>query len=430
MGDDKIHAELSPSSADRWMTCAGSVALSRGVARTESRYAQEGTDHHEVAALCLEEGHDAATLVGRPMLSGALLTEENAVHVQTYLNIVRGYRDTLNGEVRVEESVPISFLTGELHAKGTADAVIFIPQPELIVVDLKFGMGVEVSPDDNRQLKIYAAAVLQKHEIWEDYKTVRLVIVQPRTGSQSVKEWVCTIDELQQFCVEVRAASKAVRHLTGFVAPLGTTREIPMVITPDILAALHPSEKACKFCPAKAGCPALKTFVEKAIRTDVNDFENEETKLWPAERRQESNSILLGVSMDACGLVEIWLHAVRAKVESELLAGHPVQGVDGFYKLVRGRKGNRKWDDADAVKGIMETYKLKSEEMFDYSLISASTAEKRFAKKRPHVWEGLHPHITQSEGSLSVADAKDPRPAVSQEAPAAGFETEDGSDLL
>ena len=51
------HAKLSPSSAVRWMTCPGSVALSEGIEDKSSSNADEGSMMHAMAAKCLETGH-------------------------------------------------------------------------------------------------------------------------------------------------------------------------------------------------------------------------------------------------------------------------------------------------------------------------------------------------------------------------------------
>ena len=58
------HAELSPSSAVRWMTCPGSVAMNRGLEDRGSSHADEGTAAHWLAAACLELGADASTYIG------------------------------------------------------------------------------------------------------------------------------------------------------------------------------------------------------------------------------------------------------------------------------------------------------------------------------------------------------------------------------
>src|SRR2546426_998904 len=90
------HAILSPSGADRWMTCPGSVKLSKDIPGEDSEYAIEGTDHHEVAAVAIEEWLDPLTLVGRPMLSGALLTEDGANYVQKYQADTQGNVEATN----------------------------------------------------------------------------------------------------------------------------------------------------------------------------------------------------------------------------------------------------------------------------------------------------------------------------------------------
>ena len=47
------HAQLSPSSAVRWMTCPGSVRMCEGIPDTSSDASLEGTMMHTVASHCL-----------------------------------------------------------------------------------------------------------------------------------------------------------------------------------------------------------------------------------------------------------------------------------------------------------------------------------------------------------------------------------------
>ena len=67
------------------------------------------------------------------------------------------------GILHVEQRLPIGQWTDEPGAHGTSDAVI-VAGDELIVADLKFGMGVEVSAVDNKQLMLYALAALDKFD--------------------------------------------------------------------------------------------------------------------------------------------------------------------------------------------------------------------------------------------------------------------------
>lgn len=137
------HAELSPSSAVRWMTCPGSVALCQGVTEAPSPYADEGTDAHELAAICLTTNTNAADHLGRVMELGHKVDADMARHVQTYLDYVREVVAGTGGVLLVEQRLPISGITGEADAHGTSDAVI-LTDDEVIVIDLKYGMGETV----------------------------------------------------------------------------------------------------------------------------------------------------------------------------------------------------------------------------------------------------------------------------------------------
>lgn len=136
------HAELSPSSAARWMTCPGSVALCRGIEDKGSRYADEGTAAHELAERILK-GEDGAALVGGMAENGLPFTAEMLVDVRKYTDYVQNLVETTGGTLFVEEKLPLDHITGETGARGTADAVV-ITDDEIIVIDLKFGMGEKV----------------------------------------------------------------------------------------------------------------------------------------------------------------------------------------------------------------------------------------------------------------------------------------------
>jgi hypothetical protein len=163
-----------------------------------------------------------------------------------------------------------------------------------------------------------------------------------------------------------------------------------------------PGEKQCRFCKAKAVCPALRAEVTDIVggAATLDDF-----KAQPVDSQTGDN--YLPMAMAKVGMVEDWCKAVRAEVERRLLAG---QTVDG-YKLVEGRRGNRAWSDEGAVEQLFKSFRLRQEEMYDFKLISATKAEK-LLKPNPKRWAKAEQLITRSDGKPSVAPATDKRPAM------------------
>jgi hypothetical protein len=391
------------------MTCLGSTLLTIDEPNRTSSYAEEGTDYHELAAICLDKGTNAQDYIGHPMKSGKRFVDEtNAKFLQDgYIEYVRQY--AVGGTLLVEERGPISHLTGEPDAEGTSDAVVIRTDTELIIGDLKFGMGVEVNPEKNRQAMMYALAVIKKHELVTLVERIRIVIFQPRTGDGKPKERVVSMMELLAFGEEVKKTAAKIFTVDEFTGDLLFTDGLP----------LTPSEKACKFCKANHRCPALVSAVDKAM---ADGFENIE-----AETSAEiggmsiSRAEALGRRMDMVDLMEIHIKGVQQVVELELLAGKPVYGVDGPYKLVQGKKGNRDWTSDDDAKELFKQFRLTKKEMYKERLISPTDAEKLLKKDNPRCWVKCEKIIKQSGGKAHVANALDPRPVMKMEKPEDGF---------
>ena len=325
---------------------------------------------------------EAKGLVGQRAENGVAFTDDMLRDVLKYTDQIQQLVESTGGVLHVEQRLPIGQWTDEVGAHGTSDAVI-VAGDELIVVDLKFGMGVEVSAVENKQLMVYALAALDvfgKAENGYTFNLVRLVISQPRIGNFS--EWTISVEELLAFGKEVKMAA-------------ATTRMAD--------APLHSSEKACKFCKAKSTCPALTKAVESATGAL---FEDMTAPVRPADCASDD----IANKMAMVKLVEDWCKAIRAETERRLLAGEAVRG----YKLVQGKMGNRKWSDADEAEATLKGIRLKVEEMYDLSLISPTTAEKLMGAGTigPRQWKKVIPLITRSEGQPSVAPESDKRPAL------------------
>lgn len=403
------HATYSPSGSHRWIPCAGSIALEAGLPDTAGRDATEGTAAHELAAMALESGLDARAYHGRiiDLDDGSVeVTDEMIEAVQVYLDLVRSFV-AQGGELHVEVELPLDSITGEEGAVGTADAVILMPNGTIVVIDLKYGRGVEVSAVGNPQLMMYALAAVRHFGLVAEITDVVVMISQPRI-LRVASEDRFTVAELEgTFARNVAGAVERCQQAIGDFPP-AADRDARIIWEQ---AYLEPGEEQCKFCRAKATCPALADAVADALEAEFTDL--------TTESKVEQESLLaemvptailpddLGAKMAAVPLIEMWCKAIRARAEARLLDGHPVPG----FKLVAGRRGARAWTDAKRAEAELKAMRLKREQMYEHTLISPTTAEK-LLKASPKRWARVAPLISQGEGKPSVAPVSDKRPAL------------------
>lgn len=416
------HYTLSPSGAHRWMTCIGSAKMEEGLPDDPSEYADEGTAAHMLAKIAWDEGRDTAAYVGRRLDLGHKtweVTEEMADEVRKYLNTLKAL--SVNGETFTEVEIPIAHITGEADSVSTSDAIIVdVANKELIGADLKYGMGIRVFAKDNPQLMLYLLGEYDVYSLVYDITQVRGIIHQPRLDH--VDEWTWTIAELEEFREKVRDKAKMATEV------LALTDKV------EIERWLLPGKHQCQFCKAKGGndmfpdmCPALSKKVEKDIGADFEALVEGGTKLVDELVPQTADGI--GVKMDATDLMEIYIKAVRARVETLLLQGMKVMSPSGGYKLVEGRQGNRAWASADEAEKLLKSFRLKTEEMYDLKVISPTSAEKLLEKKHPKQWTKAQEIITRAPAGKSVAHMADKRPAV-EVATTTSADFDAGDDLI
>lgn len=428
---DKVHAELGPSGYHQWSKCPGSIALSEGIIDKGSVYAREGTAAHSLLETCLVDGFNAEDLLGKKYkVEGDTFTVdmEMADAVNTAISHIKMFIDPDKGDtLMAEQAVPIGHLTGETGAEGTSDVIgITNGGKTLVVGDFKYGRGVQVyaselvamteaeaagidqEPTPNGQLAMYALGALEKYGlIYEDIETIILLVLQPRIDW--VDHFELSVDELRAFGDEVTMAAGRVM-LNKQVYLEGNTLD------------LEPGEKQCKFCKAKAICPALRQATSNSLEIVSDAAEFEDLTL-----PKKAASVVIGDHTDpaklaefmrAAPLIEDAIKAVRAEVERRLCNGDPVPG----FKLVEGKKGNRKWaDEVEAAKELTKGGRLKADEAYEKKPISPSKAEK-LLKERPKIWSKIAPLITQDNGKPSVASESDPRPAIQIASTAEEFE--------
>ena len=431
MGAQSIHYLFGPSAMQRRMACIGSAAMEQGLPDTSSEYADDGTASHELLELTLKhDQHRAHAFLGRYIKVGDRsfrVDNDRADHVQHCVDWIDGRVDAykLAGAVSVtvhcEIDVPIARITGEANATGRADVIIVAEfadgHVEYTVYDLKYGRGVRVTAERNEQGMMYALGAIELYSVLYGEPThVEIVIHQPRVQREP-DTWTVPLAELQEFASNVRAA---VRAAYGCIDSKANGLPLDQWLTPGV--------KQCQFCKAKAIGPdgaAICPGIAQVFEDVVADFPTIETAIQaedivqmgegtPVEDEvlavlKPANKSLPNLSraMKMVDLVEDWCKAVRAETERRMLAGEAVEE----FKLVQGRAGNRAWKDAEQAEQTLKSMRVKEDQMYDFKLISPTTAEKLSKDKTlgPRQWTKLQELIHRPDGAISVAHVSDKR---------------------
>lgn len=363
------HAKLSPSAAERWMTCPGSVVLSKDMPQKSSAFAEEGTLAHELAEKLLTAN------------SFTIDAEEGMLdNVMVYVDHVRG----LGGTLHVEERVKV---TDNLW--GTADAVVWQPSDKhLHIVDLKYGAGVPVEVIGNLQLKIYALATLLTFEY--PAEKVTATIVQPRCPHSDgpVRSVTYDVVDLVDFHADLVDAIEQVENATSH------SGQVSVRWQEDYLT---PSDKGCRWCLASPICPKLKGMAQTAAKTVFAKGSPYD----PAE---------LAATLDTLPLLEGWIKNVREFAYEEAERGTAIPD----WKLVE-KRATRKWRDEQAAVDALSQY-LGYDDVFEKKLITPAAAEKNLSKEHRAILDELC--VKESSGHTLV-HSSDKRQAIKVDAKSA-----------
>lgn len=388
----ELHAKLSPSAAERWFNCPGSVVLSADIPESNSSYADEGTKAHGLAELMLTD---------KPCALG--YTAEMRDNVRVYVDHVKALADGPGITLQVEQQVKVSD-----DCWGTADALIWNPKLKTLYVrDLKYGAGVAVEVSNNLQLKIYALAALLTAEY--PAEVIDVGVVQPRIphadGTARAKEYLAV--DLLDFHADLLDAIERVKAAHRFGDLVAGWRASEKQIDKDAAAEwedkyLHPTVKGCQWCPASATCPKVKQLAQETAKQafTVATVDNGGVRSYdPAE---------LADTLDKLPILEAWIKNVREFAYAEAEKGHAIPN----YKLVEKRP-SRKWRDEQEAADALD---MLGVECFEKKLMTPAAVEKTLPKDRKNLLEQLT--IKESSGHTLVHES-DKRPAVSLDAKSA-----------
>lgn len=284
-----LHAQYSPSSAHRWVECTASA----------SAIAQLGEQEEGEAA---KKGTAAHTELER-VLGGA---EADPDHVSAYaVALAVAFAKGLPaGRLWIEQRVS---LTDQIW--GRLDVGHFFEEEAtLTILDLKDGF-VDVSPVENDQERIYAAALIREFGL--AVKWIRYVIVQPNSivPGPRVKQWI-----------------ESGESLAAWAAGVSRIPDGPLTFK----AGSH-----CRYCPLFGRCEPTRDLLGQLSVMMQHT---------PEEIRPDQVQMVLALKRP----IEDWFKGLDKIATKAALAGNPPDG--GF--LVTAVK-HRAWIDVGAARAAV-----------------------------------------------------------------------------
>jgi hypothetical protein len=403
--------------------------MEQGLPDTPSEHSLYGTAAHDTAAICLPHDISAESRIGIVTPNGVKVDAGMVIGVQCYLDMIRQriadyYKaGAVDVQMLVEQPVPIGHITGEEGATGTADCVLLVYWADgsalIDVIDLKFGVGVKVYAVENKQLILYGLGAVEKFSALTEFTRIHLTIHQPRVDPNP-SGWEISIEDLRELGEDLKKAA----DISAYASELdgnSLAQEWQHIY-------LNPGAHCAKtFCKAQqqAVCPALDKFVSDSVGADFEVLAD------GCEAAIPSMSSSIAVKFKAISVIEAWCKAIRVKAEALLFENNNSPEIisELGIKLVQGKQGNRAWASKEEAEAMLKSMRFKQEEMYDFSLISPTTAEKLVADT-PKRWKRIEPMITRAPGKPSVADASDKRPALVLGAAEDDFEVVEEVKLL
>jgi hypothetical protein len=367
------HALLGPSSAARWIACPPSVKLCEQFEDVESEYAKEGSLAHEIAELKVRKLIDPGltsrkfTAAMKKLREKELYQEEMQGYTDEYVEFIQEqmYSYSTTPHIAVEQRVDFSEYVPD--GFGTADCIL-ISNDTLHVIDFKYGKGVPVSVENNKQLLLYALGAYLAYEMIFPIAHIKMSIVQPRLAN--IDTWECSLDYLLEFAKI--AQEKATMALKG---------------EGDFNCGEH-----CKFCKAKAICKE---------RANVNlELAKYEFKAVDQLTLEEIGEIL-----EKAKDLAKWAEDLKEYALSESLKGNEVPG----WKAVNGR-GSRSFKNTDEAIKVLVDNGIAEELLYERKYLTLAQIEKVIGKKDFNNLVGNL--IVMNVGKPTLVEASDKREAI------------------
>ena len=398
-GEGRDHAILSASGSKKWLVCTPSAQLEETIEDTGSEYSAEGSFAHALGAWRLAHwlnriSHPQFMFGIECMKRHRFWSIDLFDHVATFVDYAK---KRINEALATDPSAVVILEQRLDYSRwvpegfGTGDVVI-ITNSRIIVIDLKFGQGVLVSPVENSQLRLYGVGAWNMLHVLFDATEVETVICQPRL-----------VDEPQGEVIKVEDLIKWVETVVAGQAQIAWRGEGEFVPGPHCKEA---------FCRARFTCRARAEYMTNIEKTDPRLLTREE--IGAIVLRLEG---LLGFKKDLDEYLEI-----------EMIQRH---GHFPGLKLVEGRS-DRYIKDVPAVIAAAVEKGIERDKLYKQPKppepISMTDMKKLMGAATFRVV--VEPYLEKPPGKPTIVSEDDPRPAWSSAKTAFADVDDDEIDVL
>lgn len=372
------HALLSPSSASRWLQCTRSARMEEPFEDEPGEAALEGTLAHAISEWTLKQHfgmvskakskHELAKLKADPLYGKDMqhhIDDYVSFVLEEYSEMVEEFDEVqifFETELDVSEWVPESFGTGDIFIFGKKKR-----KSKLRFIDLKYGKGVLVKAEENKQMMLYSLGALKKFSQYNILE-ISMCIYQPRLNN--VSNWDVKTSWLLEWA-ETELKPKAE------LAFAGEGEHSPGIDT-------------CRFCKAKAVCKPLADKCQEVAKYDfaTDGYLDEEGLL---------------KALELAPLIASWAKEVESYALKQMLSGRKLPG----YKLVEGRSQRVFMDEQKIAKIAMVLGEKSEDEIYNRRLKGIGEFEKMFGKNEFQSLFGKY--VLKPKGAPTIAPESDPR---------------------
>ena len=328
------HALLSASSAHRWLACTAAPRFEEQFPNGTSDYAEEGSLAHSICELYARKHFTVMTnrkfnselkkLQAKPHYSDEMLKT-----AEKYVDYLREKAMSYPTTPYVTFEVKVDFSDYVPEGFGTCDCVM-IGGDTLHITDYKHGKGVEVSAEENPQMRLYALGALKMFApvFGDSIKKVSMGICQPRITDDESEDGM-TVEELREWGEGIKPRAKEAYDSPGTFCP----------------------GEHCRFCKGKAQCRARAD--QNTAFEDFKDFAIEGKAAPELQALSPETRAVIGLPpmlsdaeigdllVRAEGLVQ-WYKDLCEYATQNILNGKEIPG----WKVVAG-KSNRVFKDVE-----------------------------------------------------------------------------------